>query len=380
MKIRENVPIAELTTMRLGGAARFVVEVEAPEDVAVAYDFARARGLPTYILGGGANTIGRDEGFDGVILVNRLKGIEAREVSDVVASASASDDASKETTAGASGGKDDENTGTTHEPTSSLLLTAASGEIWDDVVAVACAQGYTGIEALSAIPGTAGAAPVQNIGAYGQEVAQTLVSVEAYDTQTREFVTLPAGELGFGYRRSIFNCGPAVGRYFVTRISLRLRKGEMAGPFYNSLQAYLDEHRISARDPQTIREAVVAVRGAKLPDPQMEASAGSFFKNVYVDGTEAKRLEAMGVPVRRTATGGKVNTGWLLEACGLKGRKLHGFRVNEKAALVLINESATSYADLAAARAEIQAAVREKFGLEIEQEPVEINTKGAAND
>lgn len=368
MKIRENVKIAELTTMRLGGAARYVVEIEALDDVVAAYDFAREKGLPTFVLGGGANTLGRDEGFDGVILLNRLKGMELKEIS----SSGVNEGATRELRA--------------TDAEQVLLLSAMGGEIWDDVVAVACERGYTGIEALSAIPGTAGAAPVQNIGAYGQEVSQTLESVEAYDTRERKFVTLRNRDLGFGYRKSALNTGAEKGRYFIVKVLLKLQHGEMQGELYGSLQAYLDEHQIRDRSPLTIRRAVIAVRDSKLPRPEVLPSAGSFFKNIYVDKAEAERLENLGVPVRvlhenadtqtqglsEESAYGKVNTGWLIEDCGLKGQLLHGIRVNPEAALVLINESATCYDDLAKARAEIQAAVKEKFGVEITQEPEEI--------
>ena len=135
MNVRENVPIKDLTTMRLGGTARFVLEVEQASEVPEAYAFAREKNLPVYVLGGGANTLGRDEGYAGVIIRCRIRGVEAVEEGD------------------------------------STLLTVGAGEIWDDVCALAAKRGLTGIEAMSSIPGTAGAAPVQNIGAYGQEVA-----------------------------------------------------------------------------------------------------------------------------------------------------------------------------------------------------------------
>ena len=342
MKIRESVKIADLVTMRLGGEARYVVEIEDMGDVKKAYRFAEERDLPTFVLGGGANTIGRDEGFDGVIILNRLKGIELE---------------------------------TTGDRDEYLLLSAMGGEVWDDVVAVACDRGYTGIEALSAIPGTAGAAPVQNIGAYGQEVGQTLISVEAYDKREGKFVTLPAEDLELGYRRSIFNTGAEIGRYLIVKSLLRLQHGEMSGKLYNSLQEYLDRNNIHNRSPSTIRKAVTAVRDSKLPRPETKASSGSFFKNVYVNESETKRLTELGVPVRiirNDIAYGKVNTGWLIESCGLKGKALHGMRINQNAALVLMNESAKSYKDLAAARDEIIKTVWEKYGIKLEQEPVEI--------
>ena len=335
MKILENIPIASLTTMRLGGPARFVIEIEKPEDVPEAYNFAREHELPVFVLGGGANTLGHDEGFDGVLIMNKLVGINI-----------------------------DMHGG-------SATVHAMGGEVWDDLVAKTCEAGLTGIEALSKIPGTVGAAPVQNIGAYGQDISQVLVSVEVFDTADSTFKTLTAADLGFAYRKSILNSSE-YGRYFVIAATFELHVGQMARPFYKSLEKYIADNNETDFSPAAIRRMVSAIRADKLPDPAFIPSAGSFFKNVYVDDARADELLAQGFPVYRGHDGNKINSGWLIEQAGLSGKVLHGFRVNEKAALVLINESASSYADLAAARQEIIDTVFEKFGFKLEQEPVEI--------
>ena len=335
MKILENIPIASLTTMRLGGPARFVIEIEKPEDVPEAYNFAREHELPVFVLGGGANTLGHDEGFDGVLIMNKLVGINIDMHGD------------------------------------SATVHAMGGEVWDDLVAKTCEAGLTGIEALSKIPGTVGAAPVQNIGAYGQDISQVLVSVEVFDTADSTFKTLAAADLGFAYRKSILNSSE-YGRYFVIAATFELRVGQMARPFYKSLEKYIADNNETDFSPAAIRRMVSAIRADKLPDPAFIPSAGSFFKNVYVDDARADELLAQGFPVYRGHDGNKINAGWLIEQAGLSGKVLHGFRVNEKAALVLINESASSYADLAAARQEIIDTVFEKFGFKLEQEPVEI--------
>lgn len=338
MIIRENIPISELTTMRLGGAARFVVAIEAESDVAEAYHFAEERNLSTWVMGGGANTIGHDAGFDGVILLNQLRGVETVEEND-----------------------------------QHLVLRGMGGEIWDDIVQLACERGYSGIEAMSKIPGTLGAAPVQNIGAYGQDIAQVIRKVRAYDTREHRIVELNKSEMDLGYRHTRFNYGEDAGRFFIIAVELQLTKTALTPPFYNSLQHYIDEHHETDFSPMNIRRMVSAIRDGKLPDPKEIASAGSFFKNVYLDKAMANKAEERGIPVWRNADGGgKINSGWLIEQCGLKGKELYGMRVSDKAALVLINEAAKSYADLAKARAEIIEAVREKFGFVLEQEPVEI--------
>jgi len=332
MKIRENVRLAELTTMRLGGEVRYVIDVESLDDVREAYEFAEERGLRTYVLGGGSNVIGRDEGFDGVILMNKLRGIE------------------------------DLNEG---------RFRGQSGELLDDFVAFVTERGYSGMEALSAVPGTLGAAPIQNVGAYGQDMAEILEAVEAYDPRDRNVVNFTTYEMGLGYRKSIFNSGAEAGRYFVVSVTVKLSLGELRPPFYTSLQQYVDDHGVTDFSPASIRRMVKEIRDNKLPNPDEIASAGSFFKNVYLRLEDVEAAEAKGIPVW---DGGKVPAGWLVENAGLKGKEFYGFRVSDKAALILINESATSYADLEKARQAIVEAVQEKFGLTLEQEPVEISS------
>ncbi len=338
MQIRKNVPIAKLTTMRLGGPARYVVEVTTPSELQEAYDFAAQRNLPVWVMGSGANTIGRDEGFPGVIVLNRLRGIKVIQ-----------------------------------QDNDTLILKGMAGEIWDDFVKYACELGYSGIEAMSAIPGTLGAAPVQNIGAYGQDIAQVIESVEAYDTVTQKIITIPKAEMQLGYRHTRFNHGADAGRFIITAVTVKLHKQPLQPPFYNSLQRYIDEHQETDFSPLNIRQIVSEIRSDKLPDPKYIASAGSFFKNIYLDKAAADQAELQNIPLwRDTEGGGKINAGWLIEQCGFKGKAMRGVRVSDKAALVLINENAKSYADLAAARAEIIGAIAEKYGYALEQEPVEI--------
>lgn len=365
LKIEENVPIRNLVTMRIGGPARFVITVTSKEEIPEAYQFAKERNLPVCVLGGGANTFAKDEGFNGVIVLDRIMGISEVERPEVERSES---------------GESSE--GESSEGGDIAYFKAYGGEQWDDLVTYVSERGYSGIEAMAGIPGTAGAAPVQNIGAYGQEVTQVIVSVDAYDTKTGKFVVIPASEMKMSYRKSIFNSGENVGRYFIYATTVRVKKGQLNPPFYRSLQAYVDEHHETDFSPLNIARMVKAVRNSKLPDPEKIASAGSFFKNVYLTDEEADEAEARGIQVWRNAKEvgpdspekrtNLVNSGWLLEEAGLKGKVFHGMKVSEKAALILINEDAKTYADLAAARDEIANIVFEKFGFRIEQEPDEI--------
>lgn len=317
--------------MRLGGPARYVLEIEKPEEIPDAYGFAKTYNLPTFVLGGGANTIGHDEGFNGVIIINRMRGISSE----------------------------------------STTIKAMGGELWDDVVEFATNRGLTGIEGLSKIPGLAGAAPVQNIGAYGQEIADTLTEIDVYDPVTDKFLTLTKADLDFSYRKSILNT-TAKNRYFVISITLNLKSGQMSRPFYNSIERYIEAHNITDFNPKSIRNIVSAIRADKLPDPLTIPSAGSFFKNIYLTEPEAEIARDKNYPVYESKEGYKINSGWFIEQAGLKGQLFHGFRVSDKAPLVLINESATSYNDLVKARDEIIAKVYDKFGYWLEQEPVEL--------
>lgn len=339
MDIHTNIPLKNFTTMRLGGNARFMTEVRSVEDIVTVCSNATAQQVPIFILGGGSNIIVRDEGFNGIVMRNRISGFEI--ISDTA---------------------------------SETTIKIGAGENWDEVVRRTVELNLSGIEAMSAIPGTAGAAPVQNVGAYGQEIADTLISVEAYDTQQQAVVTLQAAECSFSYRHSIFR-GEEAGRYIITSITLRLYKAAPQPPFYAAVQAYFDTHSITLYTPHIIRDAVIAIRKDKLPDPTITPNTGSFFKNAIVEDWQFNELKATypDMPSYEMPDGNyKIPTGWLIEQTGLKGQTLHGMRVHNKNALVLINESAKSYSDLAAARDEIIGKVRDTFHILIEQEPLEL--------
>ncbi|MGY4893590.1 MAG: UDP-N-acetylmuramate dehydrogenase [Candidatus Saccharimonadota bacterium] len=339
MDIRTNIPLKNLTTMKLGGPAQYFSDIHTVQELHDLLVDAQTKNIPVFILGGGSNVIAHDEGYKGLVLRIRLAGFE------VVA-----------------------------DDLYSTTIKIGAGENWDEVVKRTVDMRLTGIEAMSAIPGTTGAAPVQNVGAYGQEIAETLVSLEAYDREANQIVTLQNEDCGFSYRHSIFR-GDALGRYVITSVTLKLNKSLPTPPFYDSLQKYFDEHAISVFTQQTVRDAVMAIRADKLPDPAVKPSSGSFFKNALIETWQLTELQSKFPEVKAYDMGDgthKVYSGWLIEQAGFKGQLLHGMRVNEKNCLVLINEAATSYADLAAARDEIINKVRDTFRVIIEQEPLEI--------
>jgi UDP-N-acetylmuramate dehydrogenase len=339
MDIRTNIPLSTYTTMKLGGPARFFVDIHDKNELPGLFSRAKEQSLPVNVLGGGSNLIVKDEGFAGIIAHIKIPGFEV-----------------------------------TTEDTSSKTIRIGAGENWDEVVKRSVDLRLSGIEAMSGIPGSTGATPVQNVGAYGQEIADTLVSLEAFDTRTGQFITLSRTDCNFSYRNSIFR-GEASGRYIITSVILRLSKNQPAPPFYGSLQTYLDENHINLYTQEVIREAVLAIRAEKLPSVQEKPSAGSFFKNAIIEDWLYKDLLGQYPDMPAFEMGGKqwkIPSGWLIEHAGLKGKEFHGFRVYEKNALVLVNESASTYSDLAQAREEIVRAVHSAFRIQLEQEPLEL--------
>lgn len=335
MQIQTGVSLKDYSTMRLGDTAEALVEVHSKQELQEAVQWAHSKNVPILPLGGGSNVIFSD-GYHGLVIVNKISGYE------VVA-----DDAT------------------------SMTIRVGAGEIWDNVVARSVADNLHGIELLSAIPGTAGATPVQNVGAYGADVAETFVELEAYDLKTNTFVVLDKAACQFRYRRSMFK-EPENKHYIIANLTLRLLKTNPQPPFYASLQHYLDKHNITTYTPQTIREAVVAVRANKLPDPSKVANTGSFFRNPIVSADEAQKiLDKFPEAQHWRLKSGKIKfpAGWLIERAGLRGYKAHGMRTYERHALVLINDNAKSYADLLAFKTEIITKVRDTFGITLEQEP-----------
>lgn len=338
LPIRTAVPLHDYSTMRLGGAAAYAVEVNDRLTLTAAIDWAKQRQLPVRMIGGGSNIIWRDEGFAGLLIINRIM---RREVFD--------------------------------EDGQNVYLTIGAGENWDEIVDYSVSLGLTGIEALSLIPGTAGATPIQNVGAYGQEIAQTLVTVEAYDSQTGEYSNIRNQDCGFGYRTSRFKTNDN-GRFFITAITLHLTKSNPQPPFYGVLQRYLDEHNITSFTPQTIRQAVMAIRSAKLPDPTKVANNGSFFANPVIDEGSLIQLQAAYPDIPHWPSDDdrvKIPAAWLIEQAGFKDfhDSQTGMATWAIQPLVLVNEAAKSTADLIAFRDKIIAAIQQKFGITLEQEP-----------
>lgn len=339
MQIQQNVSLRDHSTMRLGGTAAYVAEIHDRQEIPQAIQWAEERNLPIMMIGDGSNIVWRDEGFPGLLLINKMQRYEEQQ-------------------------EDDQN----------WYVTIGAGENWDSTVARAAQEGLTGIEALSLIPGTAGATPVQNVGAYGQDISQTLVAIEAYDRQTKQFITIPNIDCAFGYRTSRFKTGPDRGRFLITAITLHLLQGTMQPPFYNALQAYLDEHNVHDYSPASIRQAVIAIRQAKLPDPATVANNGSFFANPVISEEAFAQLRGTyeTIPHWPTDDGQvKIPAAWLVEQAGFKDAHdaETGMATWPAQPLVLVNEHAQTTAQLLAFKQKIVDAVQQKFNITLQQEP-----------
>lgn len=338
MNLQENVSLSGYSTMRLGGTARYVVDITSRNELKEAVDWAEAQSLPMIMVGGGSNIVWKDEGFPGLVLVNKIMRFESFD-----------------------------------EDGRNIYITAGAGENWDAVVGHAAADGLTGIEALSLIPGTTGATPVQNVGAYGQEIADTLATVEAYDRETKTFINIPAMDCAFGYRTSRFKTTDR-GRFFITAVTIHLMRGLPEPPFYQAVTDYLHERSIERPTPQNIREAVIAIRSAKLPDPAIVANNGSFFANPVISEQDLAQIQPdypnmPHWPVRDERV--KIPAAWLVEQAGFKDfhDETTGMATWPTQSLVFVNEHAKSTADLLAFRQKVTDAVEAKFHIALEQEP-----------
>ncbi|HVQ44099.1 MAG TPA: UDP-N-acetylmuramate dehydrogenase [Candidatus Saccharimonadia bacterium] len=339
--IAEHVELAPYTTMQVGGVCDYFVPAGDVATVMEACAWAEDEGVEVLVLGEGSNVIVSDEPLHRLVIKVEIPGFE------VVA-------------------EDDE----------SATVEIGAGEHWDGVVDRAVKRGWAGIEAMSMIPGTAGATPVQNAGAYGQEIADTLVLVEAYDRQEHRVVTLAPGSCGFGYRDSAFKHELA-GRYVIVGITLRLSKKAPAEPTYASLKRYLEAHETPRPTLAQIRSAVMSVRSKILPDPSVVPNAGSFFKNPIVEPYVLERLRRRypDMPAYEYGDGYKLAAGWLLDQCGLKGAEYFGLRLHADHALVITNPHHAGYADLVKLVEFIVAKVDDKFGVRLEPEPLFISSE-----
>ena len=344
MLVRENVPLAPMTTLGVGGPARFFAEAGSAAEVRQAVHQAAERGLPLFVLGGGSNLVVSDAGWPGLVLRIRITGMEERDEGE------------------------------------KINFEVGAGEEWDSFVGRAVARNCAGVECLSGIPGSVGGTPVQNVGAYGQEVSETIESVQALDLKDGQLRELCNPACGFAYRTSLFNTSER-GRYIILRVSYALTRGGQPRIEYADLKKYFNG-RSRLPSLAEVRDAVRHIRAGKamliVPGDEDCRSAGSFFKNPVLTAQQHQQLcgraEAMGLHVPSypaLSAQHKVSAAWLVEHSGLaKGYTRGRVGISRKHALAIVNRGGATAAEVIALKNEIQQRVADTFNIQLLPEPV----------
>lgn len=348
LQIQKDVSLAELTTLKIGGKARFFAETKSENETTEALNFAAENNLQIFILGGGSNVLIADEGFDGLVLQIALKGIS-----------------------------------TSRENNQTVYVTAQAGEDWDAFCKFCVGKNMQGVECLSGIPGWVGGTPVQNVGAYGQEVSETIVTVRVFDRTENRIKELTNNECGFAYRTSIFNTNKK-NRYIVLAVTYDLKLNGDPKIVYRDLQQFFGASKPNLRE---MREGVLKIRAAKsmvinAHDPNSR-SAGSFFKNPTVDADRFAQIEWRArelkiidkdekIPYFTTSENRrKIPAAWLIEKSGFsKGYQKGTVGLSSNHTLAIVNLGNAQATDVIGLKDEIQTKVRECFGVELKPEPV----------
>lgn len=336
--IEENSDLQPLNTLAIPAKARYLVTVSNDAELEEAVEFAKGKGLRVFPLGSGSNIVLANEVLEAVVVRLETTGISMDEKKQ------------------------------THTD-----ITVNAGHIWDELVQWSVENDLAGIESMTIVPGTVGAAPVQNVGCYGQEVSETITRVRAYDTDKQAWVTLSNADCRFGYRDSLFKTAEGK-RFIITQVSFRLVSGETAPvPQYATLQAELVRRGIEGRPTlHQIRDALIAVRTSRLPDPAKVPTAGSFFHNpivpaeVYLELVKKNPgMPHFPVPDARV----KLLAPWLIDQCGLKGYEKNGIGMYEKQAVALINPGKRPGKEVIEFRDMVTEKVQERFGIALRMEP-----------
>lgn len=332
--LESDVSLRPYHTFGIEVKARLFARFASVEELRALLALPAVQAAEKLVLGGGSNLLFTKD-FDGVVLKNEIRGLEIL-----------SQDAD------------------------TALVRAGAGESWHGLVQYALDQDLSGLENLSLIPGTVGAAPLQNIGAYGAELQDTFDHLEALETATGQLRTFTRDECGFGYRESVFK-GPLKNQFIVTGVALRLHRRAQPNVRYGDIQTTLQDLGIAGEPtPRDVSEAVVRIRRSKLPDPAHIGNAGSFFKNPELSQAryDALKTQYPALPGYPVPGGVKVPAAWLIEQCGWKGLRRGPHGVHDRQALVLVNHGGAQGQDIRDLAYEIIASVREKFGIELHPE------------
>lgn len=331
--LTKNAPLERRNTFRVAAHTSWLAEIREPQALPEMLDRSEVNARPLMVLGDGSNVLFTRD-FAGVVIIIATLGMEMLE-----------DDGA------------------------TVRIRASAGEHWHNLVGWTLAQGLCGLENLSLIPGRVGAAPIQNIGAYGAELAETLETVEAFDRQMSAPVRLSREQCEFSYRQSIFKRYPE--RWIITGVELRLHRSAPLKLDYAGVREELAAMHVATPTAADVAEAVCRLRRRKLPDPVEIGNAGSFFKNPLVSNAEAEKLQAAhpGLPVFNAADGKKLSAAWLIEQCGWKGFREGDAGVSDKHALVLVNHGKATGAQIWSLARKIQDSVELKYSIILEPEP-----------
>lgn len=331
----EHFPLTERNTFGLASRARFFAAPASEAELRALLASVTARNLPLMVLGGGSNVIFAGD-FAGLVLQPAMRGVRCLDDSG-----------------------------------DHYLVEAAAGEKWHDFVQYTLAQHWYGLENLSLIPGTVGACPIQNIGAYGVEVTDRFHSLTAMDIASGELRDFSHEECRFAYRESVFK-QELKGRYIIVRVRFRLQKIPALKIAYGDIQKELEQRGIAHPTPRQVADAVIAIRQRKLPSPDVLGNAGSFFKNPVIPASDFQRLQKAFPDVVSYPQGDRVKlaAGWLIEKAGWKGRSIGPVGAYEKQALVLVNHGGATGADVMTVAHAIQSDVQATFGVRLDMEPL----------
>lgn len=337
--LTHHASLLERNTLRVPGRADWLLSITRENQIGPALEWATRQGLPVLVMGGGSNLVLAAD-YPGLVLLMALRERRWQAL---------------------------ERPG--EAPFDSAILSLGAGENWDSVVRHACEAGYRGLENLALIPGTVGAAPVQNIGAYGADLSQVLLDVTAFDRHEEAFVTLSADQCEFAYRDSLFKQSPE--RFIITRVRLQLSRHSPFRLGYGELARALEGMPEASLSPVRVAETISHLRQRKLPDPAALPNAGSFFKNPVVDKAHYDWLVEREPELVAYAEGEgyKLAAGWLIERCGWKGYRTERVGVHNRQALVLVNHGEGTGADILALAERIREDVAQRFSVSLEIEP-----------
>lgn len=353
MKIYENYSLLHNNTFGIDAKCWQFVEIETPQEAAEKLPFIVKSTKPTMVIGGGSNLL-LTQDYDGIIVHSAIKGIsvilDSPECPDIPEAIAASP--------------------LPVEGAGEVYLKAGSGECFDDVVATAVSLGYYGMENLSIIPGDVGASAVQNIGAYGVEAKDIIHSIDAVEFASGKKVTIMNNECDYAYRQSRFK-KEWKGKYFITAVTYKLPTEYTPHIEYGGIKKALEERGITEPSAQDVRDTIISIRNAKLPDPKVLGNGGSFFMNPVVSREKFEQLLAEYPTMPHyyiDADHEKIPAGWMIEQCGWKGKSLGKAAVHDKQALVLVNLGGASGAEIVTLCEQVRKDVMEKFGIDIHPE------------